>query len=137
MLYRRPSLRGAIIGYGFISERGHAPAYKALAQKGGSPLEIVAVADTCAARREKARAEMPGVRIYENAEALFALEQGQIDFVDISAPPSEHAPLALRADWQATQALAYESARLNVGIDQLAKALQEEQKNVFENAYRH
>ncbi|WP_394837232.1 Gfo/Idh/MocA family oxidoreductase [Pendulispora rubella] len=93
---RRPSLRGAIIGYGFISERGHAPAYKALANK-GAPLEIVAVVDTCAARRERARAEMPGVRIYESADALFATEDSKLDFVDISAPPSEHAPLALKA----------------------------------------
>ena len=42
-------LQGALIGFGFIAEKGHVPAYLAAPEK----FEIVAVADICAARREK------------------------------------------------------------------------------------
>jgi predicted dehydrogenase len=90
-------LRGALVGYGFIAEKGHAPAYRALAEQEGAPLAIVAVADTCAARRDKARADIPGVRIYESLEQLLAKEQGTLDFVDVTTPPSDHAKIAIRA----------------------------------------
>jgi predicted dehydrogenase len=89
-----PVLRGAVIGYGFIAERGHLPAY---AMPGAARFEIVAVADTCAARRAKAAQSNPGVRVYDNADELFAHERGLIDFVDVCAPPSEHARLARMA----------------------------------------
>ena len=46
----RKGRRGAIIGFGFIAEKGHLPAY--LARR---DFQIVAVADVCAARRELAR----------------------------------------------------------------------------------
>jgi predicted dehydrogenase len=85
------TLRGAVVGYGFISERGHVPAY---ALHGPTKFEIVAVADVCAARREKAHAALPGARIYESHEQLFAAERGRIDFVDVTTPPSEHARIA-------------------------------------------
>jgi predicted dehydrogenase len=84
-------LRGAIIGYGFISERGHVPAY---ALPGPTRFEIVAVADTCAARREKARSALPGVRVYESHEQLLRAEKGHIDFVDVTTPPCDHAQVA-------------------------------------------
>ena len=44
------NLRGAIVGYGFIAEKGHAPAYRAT-ERAGLGLEIVAIADGCPARR--------------------------------------------------------------------------------------
>jgi predicted dehydrogenase len=86
------ALRGAIVGYGFISECGHLPAY----HRAGD-FEIVAVADTCAARREKAHAALPGARIYESHERLLEGERGRIDFVDITTPPSEHETVARAA----------------------------------------
>jgi predicted dehydrogenase len=85
------SLRGAVVGYGFIAERGHVPAY---AMPGRTRFEIAAVADPCAARRGKAAQAIPGAHIYESAEELLSRERGQLDFVDICAPPSEHARLA-------------------------------------------
>src|SRR5438105_1629575 len=93
---RPGTLRGALIGYGFIAEKGHAPAYRALADD-GVPLGIVAVADTCAARRAKAQIDLPGARVYESVEQLLAKEKGRIDFVDVTTPPSEHAKIALAA----------------------------------------
>jgi predicted dehydrogenase len=87
------ALRGAIVGYGFISENGHLPAYQRL----GADFEIVAVADTCATRREKARAALPNARIYDGHERLLENERGHIDFVDVTTPPSEHGPVARAA----------------------------------------
>ncbi len=37
-------LRGAMVGFGFIAENGHVPAYRLLQQEAGAPA-IVAVAD--------------------------------------------------------------------------------------------
>ena len=82
--------KGAIIGYGFIAERGHLPAYAA-----AGDMEIVAVADTCAARRDAAAKALPNARIYEDYRSLLAAEAKRIDFVDISTPPYAHAEIAL------------------------------------------
>jgi len=80
--------QGAIIGFGFIAEKGHLPAY--LARR---DFVIVAVADVCAARRELARKLLPEARIYEDAQSLMRAERG-LDFVDIATPPKDHAPIA-------------------------------------------
>jgi predicted dehydrogenase len=88
------ALRGAIVGYGFIAERGHVPAY---ARPGERDFEIVAVADACAARREKARAAIPSARVYDSHIAMLDAERGHIDFVDVTTPPCEHARVAQAA----------------------------------------
>src|ERR1019366_2125642 len=85
------TLRGAIVGFGFISERGHLPAY---ALPGPTKFDIVAVADTCEARREKARQAIPGVRASATHEALLDAERGRIDFVDVTTPPCDHGRIA-------------------------------------------
>jgi predicted dehydrogenase len=86
-------LRGAIIGYGFIAERGHLPAYLAPAGPGAG-FRIVAVADVCPARRALVRRTLPHARVYHDATALLAAEGDGLDFVDIATPPAMHAPLA-------------------------------------------
>jgi predicted dehydrogenase len=91
------TLRGAIVGFGFISERGHLPAYALPGPTGSTRFEIVAVADTCGARREKARQAIPGVRVYETHEQLLDAERGRIDFVDVTTPPCDHAHIARAA----------------------------------------
>jgi predicted dehydrogenase len=85
-------LRGALIGFGFIGARGHVPAYLKR-----SDVEIVAVADVCAARRALVPAQLPGVEIHESAGALLAAEAGQLDFVDVATPPCDHAAIAHEA----------------------------------------
>ena len=92
-------LRGAVIGYGFISGKGHIPAYmeraKAGAQSGnGADVEIIAVADICEARRNQAQEALPKARIYADYKALLESESGNLDFVDISTPPCDHAAIA-------------------------------------------
>jgi predicted dehydrogenase len=91
MSEQRP-LKGAVVGYGFISERGHVPAYAMYGAN--APLQITALADTCAARREKARADLPGVRVYETHGELLEKEAGRLDFVDVTTPPCDHATIA-------------------------------------------
>lgn len=89
-------LRGAVIGYGFISGKGHIPAYQERAKTQGD-IEIVAVADTCEARRAQAQEALPKARIYSDYQALLDAESGNLDFVDISTPPCDHARIALAA----------------------------------------
>ena len=86
-------LRGAVIGYGFISGKGHIPAYLDRAENQGD-VEIVAVADICEARRNLARKSLPNARIYSDYQALLKSEAGNLDFVDISTPPVDHATIA-------------------------------------------
>lgn len=86
-------LRGAVIGYGFISGKGHIPAYLERARTLGD-VEIVAVADICEARRSQAQEAIPGVRVYSDYQALLRSEASQLDFVDISTPPCDHATIA-------------------------------------------
>lgn len=84
--------RGAIVGFGFISGKGHFPAY----QQRQDGVEIVAVADVCPRRREAAVAANPNLRVYESASQLLAREQ-ELDFIDIATPPADHGSIALEA----------------------------------------
>jgi predicted dehydrogenase len=87
---------GALIGYGFIAEKGHLPVYLERARR-GSDLAIVAIADVTPARREAARAAAPHVRIYTSAEELLHVESSRLDFVDIATPPYCHGAIAIDA----------------------------------------
>jgi predicted dehydrogenase len=84
-------LRGAVVGYGFISGKGHVPAYQ---QR--SDVELVAVADVSEARRRLAKDAVVGARVYESAGALLENEKG-LDFIDIATPPVDHASIAKAA----------------------------------------
>ncbi|HEY4185093.1 MAG TPA: Gfo/Idh/MocA family oxidoreductase, partial [Polyangia bacterium] len=90
-------LRGALIGYGFIMEKGHAAGYRQRAAGGASDVEIVAISDISAERRAEAQAAWPGARIYADFQALLDAEAGRLDFVDIATPPSDHAAIAVEA----------------------------------------
>jgi predicted dehydrogenase len=81
-----------MVGFGFIAEKGHLPAYATSDQ-----LEIVAVADICPARREAAAKALPGIRIYESHTAFLDKEGRDLDFVDITTPPYAHAAIARAA----------------------------------------
>lgn len=83
------TFRGALIGYGFIGERGHLPAY--LGPE--TDFAITAIADVSEARRELARQALPHARIYEDARSLLAAEAQNLDFVDIATPPCDHAAI--------------------------------------------
>lgn len=86
-------LRGACIGYGFISEGGHSPSYRLRCDDPGD-FEIVAVADFNPARREAASRSFPSARIYESWQQLLGTEAENLDFVDITTPPYAHAEIA-------------------------------------------
>jgi predicted dehydrogenase len=74
-------------------ERGHAAGYRERTRASGD-VEIVAVADVSPERRELARRHFPGIRVYADHRALLAAEQGQLDFLDVATPPSDHAEVA-------------------------------------------
>jgi len=84
-------LKGAMVGFGFIADKGHHPAY--LARK---DVEIVAVADLSPARLDAARAVAPNARFYPSWRELLTKETA-LDFVDVCTPPDAHAEIALAA----------------------------------------
>jgi predicted dehydrogenase len=88
------TLRGGVVGFGFIAAKGHLPGYRSTTS---TRFVIEAVADACAARRALAKELLPGVRLYESAMELVAAERGRLDFIDVCTPPSEHAAVARAA----------------------------------------
>ena len=84
-------MKGAIAGFGFISGKGHFPAYQ---QR--EDVEIVAFADVCPARLDAARAAAPRARFYPTWQELLDKER-ELDFIDVSTPPAFHAEIALAA----------------------------------------
>jgi predicted dehydrogenase len=82
-------LRGGLVGFGFIAEKGHLPAYRSRA---GRQVDIVAVSDVCEARRWLANQHLPAAAIYSDYRAMFA--RSELDFVDICLPPAHHAAVA-------------------------------------------
>src|SRR5262245_51067058 len=82
--------RGALIGFGNVAAHGHLPGW----QRRGD-VELVAVVDIAAARRQDARALLPRAARHDSLDALLA--QAAPHFVDICAPPSAHEGLIERA----------------------------------------
>jgi predicted dehydrogenase len=78
--------RGALIGFGNVAVHGHLPGWHRR-----SDVELVAVADVQARRRDAAAAHLPGASRHATAEGVLA--QAALDFVDICTPPSTHASL--------------------------------------------
>jgi predicted dehydrogenase len=90
---KKKKLRGAVIGYGFVSAQGHVPAYVERDENLGD-VQIVAVADVCQARRSLAQQALPEARIYADYGALLDSEAANLDFIDICTPPRDHAAIA-------------------------------------------
>lgn len=84
--------RVAVVGYGFISGKGHVPAFLKR-----NDVEIVALADICEARRASAKKFLPDARVYESWQALLDAEVGKVDIVDIATPPCDHPEIAVAA----------------------------------------
>jgi len=89
-------LRGAIVGFGFISGKGHGPAYD-VRRRLADDVVIVAVVDASPARRAEAARRYPDARLYADYRSMLEAERGQLDFVDICTPPAYHAAIALDA----------------------------------------
>lgn len=76
-------MKGAIVGFGEVAAAGHWPAYAA-----STELEIVAVVERSAERRELAAQTSSSLRTYATFDELAARER--LDFVDICTPPALH-----------------------------------------------
>jgi predicted dehydrogenase len=86
-------LRGAVIGYGFVSARGHIPAYQKRIEASGD-VQIMAIADICPVRRKLAQEALPDATVYADYQELLKNEASRLDFVDICTPPCDHAAIA-------------------------------------------
>src|SRR4029079_18942984 len=78
--------RGALLGLGNVAVPGHLPGWRTRAD-----CEIVAASDSKPATRAVCACTLPAARWHDSVESLLAHEA--LDFVDICAPPSSHAPL--------------------------------------------
>jgi predicted dehydrogenase len=78
-------LAGALIGFGAVAEKAHAPAWLVAAD-----FRITAIAEANASRRKVAGTLFPKARLYSGHAELLAKEKN-IDFVDIATPPFLHA----------------------------------------------
>ncbi|MGZ3789364.1 MAG: Gfo/Idh/MocA family protein [Bacteriovorax sp.] len=86
-------LNGAIIGFGFISSKGHMPAYLERAKK-YKDVDIIAICDICPERKS----EVPeGIRFYSDYRELLAAELPNLDFVDVSTHAADHYKIARAA----------------------------------------
>jgi predicted dehydrogenase len=83
------SVRVGLLGYGAIGHE-HSRAVRAVAG-----LDLAAVGDTSAARREAAESVAPGIATTADGAELLARDD--VDLVVVSTPPSSHADWALRA----------------------------------------
>ena len=87
---RHQSLRGAIIGFGRMAEKGHLPGWL-----GERRVSLRAVCDPDSERRRRAQRLLPDIPVYRSPRELFAGET--LDFVDICTPPPSHAALMVDA----------------------------------------
>jgi predicted dehydrogenase len=126
-------LKGAIVGFGFISGKGHYPAYEKR-----DDVEIVAIADVCPARLDAARAAAPKARVYGSFDELLRNER-ELDFVDLATPPSLHAEYALAALGRGIHVLCEKPLTVNVReAMQLVVAAREQRRVVFPaHNYKH
>jgi predicted dehydrogenase len=84
-MLNQSKLKGAIIGYGFISSKGHMPAYLER-MNNLKDLEIIAVCDICPDRKSDVPA---GIKFYTDYNELFA-DNLQLDFIDVSTHAADH-----------------------------------------------
>ncbi len=84
-----PPVRVGLLGYGAIGHE-HSRAVRAV-----DGLELTAVCDVSAARREAATTAAPGIAT--EADGADLLARDDVDLVVVSTPPSTHAAWALRA----------------------------------------
>jgi predicted dehydrogenase len=86
---KQRKLRGAIVGYGFISSKGHMPAYLERKQRLGD-VDIVAICDVCPERK----IDVPlGTQFYTDYKELIANEKN-LDFIDVSTHAALHFEVA-------------------------------------------
>lgn len=78
-------LKGAIVGFGFISSKGHMPAYADRIKK-YRDVEIIAICDICPERQSDVPA---GIRFYTDYQELLSCEL-ELDFLDVSTHAADH-----------------------------------------------
>ena len=92
------TLRGAVVGYGFIASRGHVPALLQSGADGDAArFDVIAVADVTPARRALAADALPHAHLYNDYRAMLDREAYDLDFVVVAVPPSLHAEVTRAA----------------------------------------
>lgn len=93
MLSQTKKLKGAIIGYGFISSKGHMPAYIERL-KTQNDVEIIAICDSA---QERCRDVPAGIKFYTDFQELLLNVGQQLDFIDVATHAADHYKIAKMA----------------------------------------
>lgn len=83
---KQKTLKGAIIGFGFIANHGHFPAYLERMKK-TQDVDIIAICDICPSRAKNLPKD---IRFYTDYRQLLEKESGLLDFVDIATHAELH-----------------------------------------------
>jgi predicted dehydrogenase len=75
----------AIVGFGFIAEKGHLPAYRSRGD-----VRVTAVVDPITSRRAAALRQYRDIRVYETFADLLEEYSEEIDIIDVCLPNSLH-----------------------------------------------
>lgn len=78
-------MKVAIVGFGFIAEKGHLPTYRSRGD-----IDLTAVVDPITSRRAAALRQYRDIRVYENLSELLEEYAHEIDIVDVCLPNSMH-----------------------------------------------
>lgn len=84
-------LKGAIVGFGYISSKGHLPAYLER-MKSTRDIKIVAICDSCPERKKYVP---DGIKFYSDFQQLISNEE--LDFIDVSTHAADHYMVAKHA----------------------------------------
>jgi predicted dehydrogenase len=118
-------LRGAISGFGQVAALGHLRGWRTI-----SGVEIVAIHEPVAARRQEAMRLMPNARVYDDLGLMLGGER--LDFVDIASPPAYHAHAAQMALEAGAHVLTEKPLCLSVDdLDRLAALARAKERVLF------
>ena len=120
------SLRGALLGFGQVAEKAHAPAWKKLSPQ----VQIVAIADPLPERRAEAKNHFPQARIYADPSHLLKQEKS-CSFVDICTPPRDHARWSCEALGRGFHVLCEKPLALNIPEAHALQKLAERKRRIL------
>jgi predicted dehydrogenase len=108
-------LRGAIVGFGNVAQFGHWPGYASRAD-----IEIAAIVDSSAARRDAAQALDRSLPVFATLSELE--REIALDFIDICTPPAKHLEPMLEAISRGWHVLCEKPLLLNQGdVEEVTK----------------
>ena len=120
-------MKVAIVGFGFIAEKGHLPAYRSR-----DDIHLRAVVDPITSRRAAALRQYRDIRVYESFTDLLEEYSHEIDIIDVCLPNSLHKDAVQQALMAKKHVLCERPMALNWGVyDELVKLAKEQKRLLY------